>query len=42
MARSYHDTVFSGKLRKAVCRATNREGGVSFRMNNALKLVNRL
>ena len=27
VARSYHDTVFSGKLWKAVHRATNREGG---------------
>ena len=27
MARSYHNTVLSGMLRKAVCRATNREGG---------------
>ena len=28
MARSYHDTVLSGKLRQAVCPATNSEGGV--------------
>ena len=27
VARGYHDTVFSGKLRQAVFRATNREGG---------------
>ena len=27
MARSFHETVLSGKLRQAVCRATNREGG---------------
>ena len=27
MARSYHDTVLYGKLRQAVRRATNREGG---------------
>ena len=26
MAQSYHNTVFSGKLRQAVRRATNREG----------------
>ena len=26
MARSYHDKVFSGKLRQAVRHATNREG----------------
>ena len=25
--RSYHDTVLSGELRKAVCRATDRDGG---------------
>ena len=27
VARSYHDTVFSGKLRQAVCRATDKKGG---------------
>ena len=27
VARSFHETVLSGKLRKAVRRATNREGG---------------
>ena len=27
VAQSFHETVFSGKLRQAVCRATNREGG---------------
>ena len=27
MARSFHDTVLSGKLRQAVCWETNREGG---------------
>ena len=27
VARSYHDTVLSGKLRQAVRRATDREGG---------------
>ena len=27
MARSYHDTVLSGKLRQAVRQATNRKGG---------------
>ena len=27
VARSFHETVFSGKLWKAVCRATDREGG---------------
>ena len=27
VAQSYHVTVLSGKLRKAVRRATNREGG---------------
>ena len=27
MARSFHDTMLSGKLRQAVCWATNREGG---------------
>ena len=27
VARSYHDTVLSGKLRQTVCWATNREGG---------------
>ena len=27
MDRSYHDTVFSGKLRQAFRRATDREGG---------------
>ena len=27
VAQSYHNTVLSGKLRKAVCQATNREGG---------------
>ena len=26
MARSYHETVLSGKLWQAVCQATNREG----------------
>ena len=27
MARSYHETMLLGKLRQAVCRATNTEGG---------------
>ena len=27
MARSYHNTVLSGKLRQAVRKATNRKGG---------------
>ena len=27
VARSYHNTVLSGKLQQAVCRATDREGG---------------
>ena len=27
MARSFHETVLSGKLRQAVHRATDREGG---------------
>ena len=27
ISQSYHDTVLSGKLRKAVRRATGREGG---------------
>ena len=27
MARSYHDTVLSGKIHQAVRRSTNREGG---------------
>ena len=26
VSRNYHDNVLSGKLRQAVCRATNREG----------------
>ena len=27
VARSFHETVFSGKLRQAVCRAAHQEGG---------------
>ena len=27
IAQSYHDTVLSGKLRQAVCQATDKEGG---------------
>ena len=43
VGRSYHDTVLSGKLQKAVRGATNREGGgVSSRMINAQKPGDRL
>ena len=34
VARSFHETVLSGKLRKAVLRATNREGGGYLLPNN--------
>ena len=41
--RSYHSTVLSGKLQRAVRWATNREGeGVSSQMTNALKPGDRL
>ena len=44
VAWSCHDTVLSSKLRQAVLRATDREGGggVSSRMTNALKSGDRL
>ena len=43
VARSFHETVLSVKLRQAVRRATNREGGgVSFQRKNAPKPGDRL
>ena len=33
-ARSYHDTILSGKLRQAVCRETGREGGGCLLLND--------
>ena len=43
VARSFHKTVISGKLRQAVCWATDREGGgVSSQTTNAQKPGDRL
>ena len=41
-ARSYHVTVFSGKLRQAIHRATNREGGGCLLLDNQCTKTRRL